>query len=235
MSVTEELIERARHHDPDAARALLADRYPSVRRIALALTGSERTADEVVHGVLERSLRVMPTWRRGAGPENWFYHHKLFTARDVAGRQGPPDLANDPLVAHGPTNDPGYQAFIRALRGLPPQQAEAYLLHHGERLNERHLGVAMDCSANAAAEHLRAAGESLAQLIGPDLDGHTAHLTQGYARLAPVADAAEIQAGVHVQRLIRRRKWRTIRKVVLALLVAALLAGAYLVWRRMRE
>ena len=59
----------------------------------------------------------------------------------------------DLLITVGPTGLPAYAGFIRALRTLPVQQAEAFILHHGEHLNERLLGVAMDLSTGAAGSH----------------------------------------------------------------------------------
>ena len=110
--------------------------------------------------MIRRSLRVLPKWRTGVVPENWFYHHTLLSARGFLAR--PPDPHQDLLVTAAPApKDPrdaapptgeialawvgpdeaSYVAFVRALRNLPAQQAEAFILHHGERLNERLLGV----------------------------------------------------------------------------------------------
>ena len=95
------------------------------------------------------------------------------------------DGNQDPLVARASFADPAYTAFVRAVRGLPEQQAEAYLLYHGERLNERLLGVAMDCSAAAAANHLQAATDALTAMSGGDLSRCTAHPHQGLRRPRP--------------------------------------------------
>ena len=235
MPVPDDVLDRARRLDPSAAEAVLADAYPSVRRIALALVGRPATAGRVVEEVLDRGLRVLPSWRAGATPENWFYHHTVLTAREAAAAAGEqPDPRQDPLVtaADAPAAaDPAYVAFVRAVRGLPPQQAEAFLLNHGERLNERLLGVAMDCSARAAENHLRAAHDALSAVAGPDGERHTATLTRAYAALGPAP--ADVAGAVRppVRRVVRARRFRRIVRALVTLFVLGLAAaGAYAAW-----
>jgi DNA-directed RNA polymerase specialized sigma24 family protein len=231
MPVSEELLDRARDLDPVATESLLSDVYPSVRRIALALVADDGAARAVARGVLDRGLRVLPGWRSGATPENWFYHHTVLAAREVATVRPPRSAADgnqDPLVARASFADPAYTAFVRAVRGLPEQQAEAYLLYHGERLNERLLGVAMDCSAAAAANHLQAATDALTAMSGGDLTRCTAILAKAYVALAPDASEATVLIRPSVRRARRRRRFRTIVRAFLALVLVALLA--YLGW-----
>jgi hypothetical protein len=84
MAVSEETLARAQRFDRSAAEAVLADSYAAVHRIARGLTGREAAAKQVVAGVLTRSLRVLPSWRKGVSPENWFYHHTVLTSRAAA-------------------------------------------------------------------------------------------------------------------------------------------------------
>jgi DNA-directed RNA polymerase specialized sigma24 family protein len=228
MGVTEELIDRAMQLDPEAARALLADRVPAIQRIALALTGRSAVADAVTRGVLERSLRVMPNWRRGGGPENWFYHHTVITAREALQRAGQPSINEDRLVMNGPQTA-GYRAFIQILRGLPAQQAEAFLLNHGERLNERLLGVAMDCSATAAAEHLRSAEQALRELAGDEFEVQTTAMSSVYHALTPKDEEIDPVVWPHIRRLAQRRRLRLVIRLIGMLLLMA--AGVYWVWK----
>ena len=224
MPVSEELLDRARDLDPVATEALLSDVYPSVRRIALALVADEGAARAVARRVMDQGLRVLPGWRHGATPENWFYHHTLLAAREAAAARSA-DGRPDPLVARASFADPAYAAFVRAVRGLPEQQREAYLLHHGERLNERLLGVAMDCSAAAATNHLQAATEALAAMSGGDHARCTAILAKAYADLSPEPSEAGIVVHPSVRRARRRRLLRGIVRAILALVVLALLVA----------
>src|SRR3954454_8236562 len=233
MPVSEELLDRARDLDPVATEALLSDVYPSVRRIALALVGDDGAARAVARRVMDQGLRVLPGWRHGATPENWFYHHTLLAAREAAAARPRPgaDGRPDPLVVRASFADPAYAAFVRAVRGLPEQQREAYLLHHGERLNERLLGVAMDCSAAAATNHLQAATYALAAMSGGDHARCTSILAKAYADLSPESSEAGIVVRPSVRRARRRRLLRGLVRALVALIViAALSALAWAGW-----
>lgn len=228
MPVPDDVVRRAQTSDRRAMEEVLADAYPSVYRMAHALTGRTGAARQVMHGVLRRGLRVMPNWRVGTVPENWFYHHTLLSAREFL--QRPPEPREDLLVAAAgeAAHDPFYIGFVRALRNLPPQQAEAFVLHHGEKLNDRLLGVAMDCSTGAAHTHLEAARGALAAASGPGMAVLTATLEKAYQALTPPPKAVAPIARRYVRQNLRPRMFR--RLVRLALL-AVLLAAGYFAWR----
>src|SRR3954447_10944249 len=132
MAIGDETLTRAKDFDRQAMVDLLSDVYPAVYRMAHALTGRPGAGRQVVHDVIRRSLRVLPKWRTGVVPENWFYHHTLLSARDFLAR--PPDPKQDLLVTAAKTqqrptppvntatgeigfaevspDDPSYVAFI---------------------------------------------------------------------------------------------------------------------------
>lgn len=228
MPVADDIIRRARAEDRNAIEALLADSYPAVHRIAHALTGNANTARRVVLAVLRRAVRVMPRWRRGITPENWFYHHALLLAREFP---QPPAPASDLLAIAGPVEQPAYAAFIRALRDLPRQQMEAFILNHGEKLNVRLLGVAMDCSSGAASTHLDAAVHALRGISSELFPALTAALERSYATLTPpptviratVSRAAGAELwSIRLRRLLRR---------LIALAIMVIVAYAAWHWR----
>lgn len=227
MPVADEVIAKARKMDRRAVEAVLAESYPAVHRMAHALTGRSAAAQRVIRLVFRRALKVMPTWRKGIIPENWFYHHTLLTARDVAPTAPPPN--KDLLASMGPSGEPAYAAFVRALRALPRQQTEAFLLNHGERLNERLLGVAMDCSTHAAGTHLAAATEALRKMGGDQFIGLTAAVERTYRALTPGDAAVTTSVGRQVgSALWGRRVRRLIRRIILLAILGAL---AYAGWR----
>ena len=247
MAIADDLLQRAKDFDRGATEELLADVYPAVYRMAHALTGRPGAGRQVVHDVIRRSLRVLPKWRTGIVPENWFYHHTLLSAREFLAR--PPDPKQDLLVTAAPSRDPAggdapptgeialawvgpdeasYVAFIRALRNLPVQQAEAFILHHGERLNERLLGVAMDCSVAAAANHLGAATLALNAVTAGRTDTFAQTMSRAYRALTPPPAEIRPVARKYVARAARPRLLRRIFRIILLL---ALLAGAYYGWR----
>jgi hypothetical protein len=170
----------------------------------------------------------MPNWRAGSIPDNWFYHHTLLTARDLS--TSLPDPRQDLLVTHAAeaSQDPLYIGFVRALRNLPRQQSEAFILHHGERLNDRLLGVAMDCSTGAAHTHLAAARQALSAVSGAGVDVLTTTLERAYQALTPPPTAIRPVARRYVLRNLRPRR---LRRLFRLMLLALLLAGGYFAWR----
>src|SRR5687768_17223917 len=151
MTVDPWTLAEAAQGKRDALARLLATYYPQVWRIAVNLTGREAVGKAVARQIMERSLVAAQTWEHEEVPERWFKHHTVLAARDAAPRTPPSD---DVLIFKGP-RDAGYVAFARAVRGLPHQQREAFLLNHGEDFDLRQLGIAMDCSVDAAGVHLR--------------------------------------------------------------------------------
>jgi DNA-directed RNA polymerase specialized sigma24 family protein len=226
MAISDETLADARDLKPRALEVLLAEGYAPARRIAHALSGDDRVAAAVAELLVRRSVRMLPRWRDPSSPENWFYHHAVLTTRGV--NAPPPDPHDDPLVVHGPSTDPAYVAFVRALRHLFPQQREAFILNHGERLNSRHLGVAMDCSTQAADVHLRAATDALRAVGGERTDELSAALTTAYANLRAAQPDPFPAINIHVRR-VRRRVW--VRRVVrLAVVLAVLGAIGWAGW-----
>ena len=125
-----------------------------------ALTGDPAIAGKVVSFVLRRSVDVMPPVTSG-NPQNWFFHNTLITLRRQNAPPPPPN--QDLLITVGPTGIPAYGGFIRGAWARPVEQAEAFILHIGEHLNDRLLGVAMDLSTGAAGAHFSGGNESTLQ------------------------------------------------------------------------
>jgi DNA-directed RNA polymerase specialized sigma24 family protein len=199
MPLTPELLARAKSGQRQAITTVVAEYYPHVNRIAHALSGQEACGKVIVTHVIRRSIKAMEKWNHPGDPHRWFIHHTV-----LASRQKMPnhlDLAADPLIRGVATNSAYYPAFVRALRALPMQQREAYILNHGERLDIRGLSIAMDCSQEAASNHLREATGALSAYGGDFFPTFTAHLAQTYERLAP----PEEMVLPAVQATLRRR------------------------------
>src|SRR4029434_6349861 len=116
-------------------------------------------------------------------PSRWFQHHTVLATRRAAKHQ--PALANDVRVRTRETRNAAYPAFVRSIRMLPLQQREAFILHHGERMNSRYLAVAMDCSTDAASNHLRTATTPLRTIGGEFFDEFVHQMARCYARTTP--------------------------------------------------
>ena len=226
MGVSDEVIAQARKLNRSASEAVLTDSYAPVWRLTHAMIGKPQPARKVVEQVFRKSLRVMPTWRPGISPSNWFYHHALLSSRLAT--EPPPAVKEDLLVISAGNKTPEYLAFIGAVRKLPIQQREAFLLHHGEKLNERQLGVAMDSSTTAAANHLRAATETLNTVTSGKAAELAAVLSAAYAKLEPTEKTVVPAVRHEVNRAIWRRR---IRRFVRRIFILGLLGGlGYYAW-----
>jgi hypothetical protein len=227
--LTDDILAKARAMNPAALGALLGSGYASAHRISLALGGNEPVAAAVANLLVRRALPILPRWRDPSSSENWFTHHAVLTTRG-ANVPPPAEPLLDPLVVHSgaAADNPAYVAFVRALRQLHPQQREAFILHHGERLNERLLGVAMDCSTAAARMHLQVANDALDAVTDRRGREFEAVLTRAYAAMSAAMPPPESFVRVQVRRL-RRRIWR--RRLARSFLVVLLVAGVgYAAW-----
>lgn len=224
MDISPQVFDRARKLQRGAVEALFATAYPTVMRIARALSGRDDVADGIVHFVMVTAVRVLPGWRDGTGAERWFLHHTILTSRRVTGHE---PAAQADLLAAGA--DPVMVAFVRALRRLPQQQREAVLLHFGEHLNARYLGVAMDCSADAAEAHLEAGRGALREVGGAEFEALLARLVTAYARLTPVETEIPQAARRWAAKGLRPRRLRRIALFLAAALLGA--AGAWAAWK----
>ena len=225
MEISANVFERAKKLKRPALEELFAQVYPAVVRIARGLTGREDVAEGVVRFMMVRAVGMVPRWRDEQTAERWFLHHTVLTARRAVTHHGP-DAKSDLLARDG---DARYVAFVRAVRQLPIQQREALILSAGEHFNERFLGVAMDCSTDAAQAHLDAARAAARAVVGDQLDPLLATLATAYGRLGPADD----QLRPAVQRWVGKalRPHRRRRLVKLLVLLTVLAGAAYLAWK----
>jgi DNA-directed RNA polymerase specialized sigma24 family protein len=233
-AVTPEIIEGARNLNPRAVAELLTTQYASVYRLAYALAGRWDVGRGVARFVLARSVRFMPKWEPEDDPANWFHRFTIMTSR----RSLPKHKAkpkNDVLVEQALDPDAEYVAFVAALRHLEPQQREAFLLHHGERLNDRYAALAMDCSTQAAHNHLAVAEKQLRLVAGPNMAALTKKLADAYMHLTPADDSVVPAVNRVVFRQVRiRRFFRLVGLLVKLAIVAALLWGAWRLYHLLR-
>jgi DNA-directed RNA polymerase specialized sigma24 family protein len=212
--------------DSRALAALLALHYPRTYRIAVALIGDRGIAHTVTRQVLLQGLRVHDQWETESDVGRWFAHHTVLLARQsLAGRV--PDPAADELLTL--TTDPMFLTILRTIRFLPPQQREAFLLHHGEQFDLRQMATAMDCSSEAATNHLVAATQALRPVAADHLGDFTAQLPQLLQHLLPPPQAISVESQHIAKRYIWPRRFR--RWVGWPLIVGVLVLLLYLGWR----
>ncbi|HEY7119266.1 MAG TPA: RNA polymerase sigma factor [Tepidisphaeraceae bacterium] len=228
MEISPGVFARAKKLKRPAVDELFAEVYPAVVRIARGLSGREDVAEGVVRFIMLRAARMIPTWRDETAAERWFLHHTVLTTRRAAAHQ--PAAQSDLLVGSGGgPSEPAYTAFVRAVRQLPVQQREAFLLHAGEHFNNRYLGVAMDCSTGAAQAHLDAAAAALrAVTAAGEFDPLVARISAAYAHLGPNQPEVFPAVGRWVTRGLRPQRIR--RTIRLAIVLAILCGIGWTVW-----
>lgn len=216
----------ARKLDRDAVEIVLRAFYPQVYRIALALCGREANAKHVVSIVMQQSLKTIPWWGNETEAGNWFLHHTVLTSRELAGST--PDVSEDCLILALKTPSAEHIAFVKTIRALPAQQAEAFLLLRAEHLDPRQAAVAMDCSTGAAANHLIAATKTLTTMAASSFNDRVVDLEQVYASLTPPADLVIGDVSRATDVLRKKESRRIFRKIVLIIILAIV---AWTIWQ----
>lgn len=227
-----ELLGAAQAGNRRALKAVFADVHPSVTRLARSLCGDVQAGDRVAEICFKHAVNVLSRWSAGQDPQNWFAHHAVQTSRQVC--PGRPDPVDDALANALPPAErtPALLALIRGVRRLPPQQAEAFILHHAERLNTRLIGVAMDCSMQAASTHLMAADQAIKMLVGEQFDALTEQLRRACMALTPPTDQSERVAGRYAGQWVAARLRRRVMKFGAFLLIVGLAVVGWFLWRR---
>lgn len=224
MAVDRNTIRRAQSLARDAVEEIVNESFPSVVRLAYGLTGSDAAGDRVVRHIVRRGLKMLPKFRDEGEPQRWFLHHTILACRRETAVGD-----DDVLVTCDASPTPAYRAFVKAIRALPRQQAEALILHHGESFNLRYIAVAMDCSTAAAQQHLDAGTTTLRQIAGEQLEPLLLRVRLAYRHLTPSAGVQVPQVGQLVRRHVwPRRLWRVARAL---LVLAAAGAVAWMLWK----
>jgi len=225
--LTDDEVLAAAEYQRDAVGKVIHFYYPLVCRVAFGIGGGLTLGTSIVRTVIGRSLHAIKSWSTAAEARNWFLHHTLLECRRLDGGTG----EDDPLLTRA-DDPPAYRAFISALRKLPFQQREAFLLTHGEKLDQRQTAVAMDCSMTAAANHLVAAQNDLVAIAGHEYHAIANRLATIYAALQPGEELILGDVTRHVGAFIARRRLRRWLEAVVTGVILALIGWA--VWRLSR-
>ncbi len=217
-------VHAASQGNASALTSILCACYPTMARIAVAVSGDTARGMLLVKELVGLSMSAAPKWFDEASPSRWFMHHTILNLR-----RHPVVCRTDPLLQYADGKDLPYAAFLRALRKLPPQQIEAFILTHGEKLDSRQLAIAMDCSTTAAANHLIAAEEMLKTVAAADYEERLGEFRKAYDNLSP--DAQQVQqyiAGRVRNYVVPREAVRWTKRLIIAAIVIAI---AYALWR----
>lgn len=220
MDIDESVFVAARLGRRRAVIDVISSYVPEAFAVAALITGSFESGRQAIHRLTVASMKQLPTWTDADEGRRWFRHQAVLVARQL-GTSGTDDAQI--FIRPDRVPSPRLAAFIRAVRSLPQQQQESFLLQHGLDFDPRERGVAMDCSTTAAQAHLREAERQLAPLLGEDYDPMRAGLRDGATRLLDVQDPRGFVARRY------RRSFRRGRDALLALLLV-LTAAAGVAW-----
>lgn len=228
VEIEEAVVHRASGGDTAALSAVICACYPSVCRIAIAIGGDTERGLALVHELVRQSIRASEQWQDAAAPWRWFVHHAILNLR-----RNSTLAASDPLVQYSADKELPFVSFIRAVRKLPPQQTEAFILHHGEQFDARRLAVAMDCSTTAAANHLSAASAELKLVAAGEFDARLADFRTAYGNLSPDPEQVRTYVLSNVKaRVLPRKALRWTKGLVaIAVAIVVVLLIAYAAWK----
>lgn len=198
----------------------LTEQYPAIYRIAMALCGNVQDGKTIVDEMLQRGLRRTAS-RHRSPPARWFEHHTVLLTRRAPHHSE--NHASDPLIASSPQATPHYCAFIKAIRNLPQQKSEAFILYHGGQFDLRRLAVAMDCSTEATRNHLKSAENTLQNITGEAFDQLTGVMQAAFANLLPHQDIYLPSVKQFIRKKLRRRMFMHI--IYALILLAACIYG----------
>ena len=208
----------------NALVTILRGYYPIVYRIAYLLAGDANSARDVTRKILRQSVRFALKWRDDAEALRWYAHHTLLASRLIS-----PEINSSQLVRLPEWVDSPNSSWYAELMRLPRPQREAFLLHHAAGMDLRQLATAMDCSTQAAANHLVAAATAMKKSGEESLAQWTAVLPDALRRLVPPDEVIQVD----VQRQIRRALWpgRIKRWVVMPIVWAGIFVAGFYLWR----
>lgn len=146
--------------------------YPSVVKLAYALSGSRTGAEDIAQ---EAFLRAYRDWQRVGSYEHqaaWVrrvaanlaasgLRRRLVEARALARLAARREPALDPLPA-------GNADFWAAVRTLPHRQAQAVALYYLEDLSTQQIARVLDCAEGTVRAHLAKGRQALARRLQLD-------------------------------------------------------------------
>ena len=171
-------VRVARDGEPGAVRLpghfehFYLQEYPTVVALAHVLSGSRAGAEDIAQ---EAFLRAYRDWNRVGS-----YEHQAAWVRRVAANLASSGLRRRLVEARAlarlaarrePALDvlPADNAdFWRAVRALPPRQAQAVALYYLEDLSIQQTAAVLDCAEGTVRAHLARARSALARRLGLD-------------------------------------------------------------------
>ena len=237
ISISDDHVRDARKGKRHGLEAVLRANYPRICRVSYALCAEQDKGQAAAKTVLRRALPIAWTWEGPVDVAHWLLHHCVQTARQIRGQKegvdAPAPKPREDCLAFGGGLPAEYAAFVKAIRSLPFQQMEAFLLTYGEELDTRGVAIAMDCSTAAAANHLNSARKALATVAGEKYTELTEDVGKVYAALTPKDEMVVEKVATGVSRhLARQRAGKTVKVLGPLLLLSAIALLVWVLWSK---
>lgn len=223
--ITDDDIAAACDGNTGAIERVYAQALEPCARVATSVSGRPDVAHNVLRELVRRSTKQFEKWSYADEASRWFMHHTIILLRE---HRKPLTPRDDMLLKDiGGPDVVQYVAMVNAIRKLPDQQQEAFLLTHAQRWNTRLCAIAMDCSNTAVESHLVEANRQIQPLLGEHASALLGFLNKVHLSIpieypsAPKIIAARIKA---------RRGARAVRTLVGWGLVALIVAAIVWVW-----
>lgn len=165
----DELVERIRQGDAEAAEALIRRWYGPILRYCRFWCGSADKAEDLTQEAFLKLLRALPRYR-GRGRFKSF----LYTIADRLCIDESRRLRQYPLEEQLPDERDGMrQAEDRAeadrlLGALNPEQRRAVILRYGEQLSYREIAAVTGCTLRTAQSRVRCALKIMREVYGDE-------------------------------------------------------------------
>ncbi|HET7030716.1 MAG TPA: sigma-70 family RNA polymerase sigma factor [Candidatus Limnocylindrales bacterium] len=184
--MSERLIERARHGDPDAFVALIEERQAAMSRVATAILGSGADAADAIQDALVAAWRGLPRLRDDGAFDPWLERILVNSCRLAIRRRNhrrvremslPPVSGDDGTdLPHPRAGDDlegiaEREAFDRAFDGLAIDDRAIVVLHHLEGRSLADVGRVLGIPVGTAKSRLFHARRRLDLALRAESDG----------------------------------------------------------------
>ena len=162
------LVRDARAGDVRAFATLVDDYYARCLRFALHMLESRADAEEAVQDTFVRVYRALPSYREQDAFEPWLFRilgNRCRTAGARARRHAAfmeyGDVPERASTSARDTDLAWQDEIGSALRALPPEQREAFLMRHVEGMSYEDMGTATGAGLSALKMRVKRACDTL--------------------------------------------------------------------------
>ncbi len=162
----DELVQRIRLGDEDAAETLVRRYYAAILRYCAHRCGSGQRAEDLTQETFLRLFRSLPEYAGRGRLRAFLYTIAERLCIDESRRPRPYPLEEQqfPAECEGIRRAEDRAEIDALLDALPREQRTAVLLRYGEQLSFREIGDVMGCSLRTAQSRVRWALKKMRQV-----------------------------------------------------------------------